>query len=234
MHPLPPFVIGIAGGSGSGKTTLARILAQELPWHVLTVELDQFYKDLSYMPLEERLDVNFDHPDSLDFDAITAVVHELRAGDSTEVPVYDFATCTPTDKRRTIFPSHVILVEGMQVLHHTPLAEQFDVSIFLDIPEEIRFYRKLDRDVRERGRTYQNVIDMWNTRTKPMHGTFVQPSSEIADLVYTHTTIDQIICDVSALVQQYGVPESEKERKNALSQFTATLGVSDEPDQSIA
>lgn len=193
MHMHKPYIVGLAGGSGSGKTTLAHILEKELPWEVTVVGLDQFYKDLSHLTLEERLDVNFDHPESLDFDQLVAVVEQLRRGEDSSMPIYDFTTCNPTGERTPLSPTPIILVEGMQILHHIPLLQHLDLSIFLNIAEQTRFQRKLERDMRERGRTYENVMDMWKTRTQPMHGQFVQPSRMRADLVFNQSYAPQVI-----------------------------------------
>lgn len=191
MHK--PFVVGLAGGSGSGKTTLAHILEDALPWEVTVVGLDQFYRDLSHLTLEERLDVNFDHPNSLDFDQLVEAVQQLRRGGEATMPVYDFTTCNPTGERTPLSPTPIILVEGMQILHHIPLLQHLDLSIFLNIDQQTRFQRKLERDMRERGRTYENVMDMWQTRTQPMHGQFVQPTRMNADLVFNQSYAPQVI-----------------------------------------
>lgn len=193
MDSHKPFVVGLAGGSGSGKTTLANIIATSLPWDVTVVSLDRFYKDLSHLPLSERLQVNFDHPDSLDFDALGDVLHNLHHGQQAHLPVYDFAQCNPTGEYEAVAAAPVVLVEGMQVLYHVPLLSQFDLSIFLNIDEPTRFQRKLERDMRERGRSYENVIDMWHTRTQPMHGDFVQPTLVRADLVFTQSFAPQVV-----------------------------------------
>ncbi len=184
MNLQKPFVIGLAGGSGSGKTTLARILAESLPWDVTVVGLDQFYKDLGDMPLE-RKQTNFDHPDSLDFSQFTEMVATLAAGNKATVPIYDFAECNPTGERQPIEPSEVVIVEGMQVLWYEPLLQYLDMRIFLNIDEQTRLERKVERDMRERDRSYADVMDMWKTRTRPMHQLYVQPGRMNADLVFT-------------------------------------------------
>lgn len=193
MLSTSPFIIGLSGGSGSGKTTLARILAESLPWKVSVVGLDQFYKDLGSAPLESRKQVNFDHPDSLDFAEFTHIAQQLSLGAPASIPVYDFAECNPTGERIAVDPAPIILLEGMQVLYHEPLLRYLDMRIFLNIDEQTRFQRKVERDMRERGRSYADVMDMWQTRTKPMHGLFVQPSIMHADLIFTQSFGPQIV-----------------------------------------
>lgn len=188
-----PFIIGLAGGSGSGKTTLARILAESLPWKVSVVGLDQFYKDLGSVPLETRKQVNFDHPDSLDFDEFTRIAKQLAHAQPTSVPVYDFAECNPTGERTRVTAAPIILLEGMQILYHQPLLRYLDMRIFLNIDEQTRFQRKVERDMRERERSYADVMDMWHTRTKPMHSLYVQPSMMHADLIFTQSFGPQIL-----------------------------------------
>lgn len=188
-----PFIIGLSGGSGSGKTTLAGILKESLPWDVSIVALDRFYKDLGTMPLEQRKLTNFDHPNSLDLDQFTQVIKDLREGRVTSVPLYDFAECNPTGEREVVTTAPVILVEGMQILGHTPLLQYLDMRIFLNIDEQTRFQRKVERDMRERGRSYADVLDMWHTRTKPMHGLYVQPGMMNADLVFTQSYGPQVL-----------------------------------------
>lgn len=193
MNPQTPFIIGLAGGSGSGKTTLAKTLQTALPWKVTTVGLDQFYKYLSNSQLEQRKLTNFDHPDSLDFDAFTRVAKSLAEGRGASIPVYDFADCNPTGRHVPVVPAPIILLEGMQVLHHTPLLRYLDMRIFLNIDEQTRFQRKVERDMRERGRSYTDVVNMWNTRTKPMHGLYVQPGMMHADLIFTQSFGPQVV-----------------------------------------
>lgn len=193
MEKRQPFIIGLSGGSGSGKTTLADILKESLPWGASVVSLDRFYKDLGDMPLAERKLTNFDHPDSLDLEQFTRVIKDLAEGHATSVPLYDFAECNPTGEREAVATVPVILVEGMQVLYHEPLLRYLDMRIFLNIDEQTRFQRKVERDMRERGRTYADVIDMWQTRTKPMHGLYVQPSIMHADLIFTQSFGPQVV-----------------------------------------
>lgn len=195
MHT--PFIIGLTGGSGSGKTTLATILAESLPWTVSIVALDRFYKHIPHSTLAERKLTNFDHPDSLDLDQFTAVIKDLAEGRSTSVPMYSFEECNPTGERERVEPAPIILLEGMQILLHTPLLQYLDMRIFLNIDEHTRFQRKVERDMRERGRTYTDVVDMWHTRTKPMHGLYVQPGMMNADLIFTQSFGPQVLSVVT-------------------------------------
>jgi uridine kinase len=210
MNAQKPFVIGLAGGSGSGKTTLARILAESLPWEVMVVGLDQFYRHLGDLPLEQRKLTNFDHPDSLDFAAFEQVARDLAAGREASVPVYDFAECNPTGECVIVKPTPIILLEGMQVLWHEPLLQHLDMGIFLNIDEPTRLERKLERDIRERGRSYADVMDMWETRTKPMHTLYVQPGRMNADLIFTDSFGPQVLQVVTdEIVRRLNIREGD-------------------------
>jgi uridine kinase len=205
-----PFIIGVAGGSGSGKTTLANILQTALPWRTCMVGLDQFYCDLTHLTMEERRNINFDDPRTLDLDLATAAVERLRQGQTASMPVYDFATCNRTAETISVSPAPIIIVDGMYALEHDPLVQLYDIGLFLDVDEPTRWQRKLERDLRERGRTYEQVLTMWNRFTRPMHNKFVQPTKSRATMVFTDSFAPQVI---KALTQ-------ELEHKIALSQNT--------------
>ncbi|MBI2411150.1 MAG: uridine kinase [Candidatus Kerfeldbacteria bacterium] len=193
FHAQKPFIVGLAGGSGSGKTTLSKIIATFIPWQTTIVPLDQFYADLTHLTLEQRKTVNFDDPKSIDMELAQMVLANLREGHAAEMPIYDFAVYNRSRKTQTLSPAPIILFEGMHTLYHLPLLELYDVTIFLNIDEETRWKRKLERDIAERGRTYQDVLQMWQRYTKPMHDVYVQPSFTRADLVFTDTFAPRVI-----------------------------------------
>ena len=190
---MKPFIVGLAGGSGSGKTTLAQIVASSLPWKTLIISLDRFYRDLSHLPLEKRAVVNFDHPDSIDVVNLLLVLEKLRTGVDAALPVYDFAEYIPTQQVEQVSAAPIILLEGMHTLSHLELCELYDLTVFLDIDKQTRWQRKLERDIRERSRTYGEVLRMWETHTKPMHNIHVHPNSTRANLLFTDTFAPEVI-----------------------------------------
>lgn len=202
MNARKPFIVGLAGGSGSGKTTLSRIIASALPWDVAIVPLDRFYKDLSHLSRAQRLKYNFDIPESLLMDDAFTAIRSLSFGLPTPIPHYDFDSCLPLPEPEVIQPTEIVMLEGMHALHHDELLQIYDLSIFLDIDEPTRFQRKVERDIRERNRTYENVVQMWNDFTKPMHDVYVQPAAQRADLRFTDTFTPGVIAATTEAIQQ--------------------------------
>ena len=177
-------LIGIAGGTGSGKTSLAKgILSDYGTGEVTVIEQDSYYKDLSHILYEERAARNYDHPDAIDIALFENHLISLLAGDSVQVPVYDFSTHVRMDKHRTITPHHVIVVEGIFVLHYTQLRNLFSLKVFVDTPTDIRYIRRLTRDIKERGRTMESVVNQYLKTVRPMHEQFVEPSKYFADII---------------------------------------------------
>jgi uridine kinase len=179
-----PFVIGVAGGSGSGKTTVVRQIAESLgPEQVIVLEHDRYYRDGSHLPLEERAALNYDHPDSLETDLLVAHLHELRAGRPVELPLYDFARFVRQTARERAEPRRVIIVEGILIFTDAELRRLMDVKVFVDTDADTRFIRRLQRDIADRGRTVQSVIEQYLGTVKPMHFDFVEPSKRYADII---------------------------------------------------
>ena len=177
-------LIGIAGGTGSGKTSLAKgILADYATGEITVLEQDSYYKDLSHILYEERAARNYDHPDAIDIVLFENHLISLLAGDSVQVPVYDFSTHVRMDKHHTITPHHVIVVEGILVLHYTQLRNLFSLKVFVDTPADIRYIRRLTRDIKERGRTMESVVNQYLKTVRPMHEQFVEPSKYFADII---------------------------------------------------
>jgi len=181
---VPPIVIGVAGGSGSGKTTVVRRILQALDDVPVTVlEHDRYYRDRNDLRLEERAALNYDHPDSLETDLLVAHVHALRAGRSIEAPVYDFARHARVPATETLTPGRAIIVEGILIYTDAALRGLMDVKVFVDTDDDTRFIRRLQRDISERGRTVQSVIEQYLGTVKPMHLEFVEPSKRYADII---------------------------------------------------
>ncbi|GKY94743.1 hypothetical protein MPSEU_000439700 [Mayamaea pseudoterrestris] len=186
----PLLAVGIAGGSGSGKTTLARRLLLELGGeeNVNYILHDSYYKDQSHMTVEKRALTNFDHPDSLDTELLIEHVKRLKRGESVEIPIYDFVRHSRTTETLPLTPAKVILVEGILILSHPQLLAELDVRVFVDAEADIRFIRRLQRDVAERGRTMNDVVAQYHATVRPMHNCHVEPTKLLADFVVNSTT----------------------------------------------
>lgn len=179
-----PLVIGIAGGTGSGKTTVARRLYESLHLDAAAfLDQDSYYKDLAGLSLEERKRVNFDHPDSTDSELLADHIEQLVAGRPIEKPTYDFAAHTRAPETIRIEPRSVILVEGILLFVEPRLRDLFDLKIFVDTEADVRFIRRLKRDLELRGRTVDSVIEQYLETVRPMHFEFVEPSKRYADII---------------------------------------------------
>ena len=176
-------VIGIAGGTGSGKTTLMKRLVERFSADVTVLSHDNYYRRRDDMPFEERCKVNYDEPAALETDLMTQHLDALRHGQAIDCPVYDFAQHNRSDKTTRIEPKPVIIVEGILIFENKPLRDLMDIKIFVDTDADIRLCRRIRRDVRERGRTLESVIEQYQTTVKPMHDKYVEPSKRYAHLV---------------------------------------------------
>ena len=181
---MAPLVIGVAGGSGSGKTTVVRRILEALgDSRVPVLEHDRYYRDRNDLRLEERAALNYDHPDSLETDLMVRHVHELRAGRPVQAPVYDFARHARKEDTETIAAGRAVIVEGILIYTDPDLRKLMDVKVFVDTDDDTRFIRRLQRDIAERGRTVESVIDQYLGTVKPMHLEFVEPSKRYADII---------------------------------------------------
>lgn len=177
-------MIGVAGGSGSGKTTVVRRIVDSLgSEHVTLLDHDRYYRDRNDLRLEERAALNYDHPDSLETDLLVQHVKALRAGAAVEVPLYDFARHAREEGTTTILPRRAIIVEGILIFADPDLRKLMDVKVFVDADDDTRFIRRLQRDLSERGRTVNSVIEQYLGTVKPMHLEFVEPSKRYADVI---------------------------------------------------
>jgi uridine kinase len=177
-------VIGVAGGSGSGKTTVVRRIVDSLgPDQATVLDHDRYYRDRNDLRFEERAALNYDHPDALETDLMVQHVHALKAGQTVEVPVYDFSRHTRLPSTEPAFPRRAIIVEGILVFVDAALRALMDLKVFVDTDPDTRFIRRLRRDVAERGRTMESVIDQYQSTVKPMHLEFVEPSKRYADII---------------------------------------------------
>ena len=177
-------IIGICGGTGSGKTTVAnRILESVSASEVVFIQQDSYYRNLNDLPLDYRNVANFDHPDAIDNDLLVNHVRRLRAGEAIELPLYDFKTHSRLVETRHVAPKPIVIVEGILIFAEPRLLEQMDIKVFVDTPDDIRFIRRLRRDLAERGRTLESVIEQYIGTVRPMHMQFVEPSKRHADVI---------------------------------------------------
>ena len=176
-------VIGIAGGTGSGKTTITRKLTQKFSGSISVISHDNYYKAHHDMPYEERCQLNYDHPDAFDTELLISDLRALKAGKSVVCPVYDFTVHDRSSKTMLIRPSKVIIVEGILIFANAELCSEMDIKIFVDTDADIRLLRRINRDVRDRGRSLESVSTQYINTVKPMHEQFVEPSKRNADII---------------------------------------------------
>ena len=177
-------MIGVAGGSGSGKTTVVRRIVDSLgSEHVTLLDHDRYYRDRNDLRLEERAALNYDHPDSLETDLLVQHVRALKAGIAVEAPRYDFTRHARLTEKDTLEPRRALIVEGILIFTDAALRDLMDIKVFVDTDSDTRFIRRLQRDVAERGRTMESVIDQYQSTVKPMHREFVEPSKRYADVI---------------------------------------------------
>lgn len=202
-----PLVIGIAGGSGSGKTTVAQeILKRVGADRIAYLQHDSYYKDLTGLPPAQRAEINFDHPNSLETELLIQHVASLRDFQPVSVPIYNFATDSRTDQTFTVEPQNVILVEGILIFTEAALRKLFDVKIFVDTDADLRFIRRLHRDITERSRTTEYVIQQYQATVRPMHLEFVEPSKRYADVIipeggFNTAALDMVVARIETLLK---------------------------------
>ncbi|MDE2996949.1 MAG: uridine kinase [Bacteroidota bacterium] len=204
-----PVIIGLAGGSGSGKSTiLHRLLADLGPERVSVLEHDAYYRDLAHLPMEERMRVNYDHPDSLETELLVAHIEALLAGKTVDKPTYDFTQHTRADWTLTIRPTPIIIVEGILVLAEAELTKRMDIRLFVDTDDDIRLIRRIRRDMVERGRSLESILEQYETTVRPMHIEFVEPSKRKADVIiprggHNEVAFDMVLSRIRYLSQEH-------------------------------
>jgi uridine kinase len=189
-----PFIIGVAGGSGSGKTTVTNKVLETIGSEMAAVIIqDYYYRDQSHLTFEQRLGTNYDHPQAFDWPLLISHIDDLRNGRAIEMPVYDFANHTSSDQTVTVQPAPVIVIEGLFPLYDAALREMMSLKIFVDTDSDVRFIRRLKRDIAERGRTMENVIEQYLTTVRPMHNQFIEPTKRFADVILPHGANDPAV-----------------------------------------
>lgn len=196
----PVIIIGVAGGSGSGKTTVARNICERFSNSVALIEQDAYYKDQSHLPMEERVKTNYDHPLAFDNELLIQHLHQLLRRESIQKPVYDYSLHTRAPQTVTVNPKDVIIVEGILILEDEGLREMMDIKVFVDTDADVRILRRLERDMKTRGRSLDSVIQQYLTVVRPMHQQFIEPSKRYADLIIPEGGYNQVA--VELLVNQ--------------------------------
>lgn len=178
-------VIGIAGGSGSGKSTVVKEIIKRVPSteQVVVIPQDSYYKDQSHLSMDERQALNFDHPDSIDFDLLNRQLAELKSGKAVEQPQYSYLTCSRLAETVHVEPADIVIIEGILVFCNKKLRDQMDIKIYVDADDDDRLMRIIERDIAQRGKTVPWVIDRYNKTVKPMHLEFIAPSKRYADII---------------------------------------------------
>lgn len=204
----PPLILGIAGGTGSGKTTVAHSILERVGSHRISfLPHDAYYRDLKELPLEERAKKNFDHPNSLETELLIEHLRLLKQWKAIDMPIYDFTRHIRSDRVMHIEPRRVIIVDGILIFAEPVLRDLFDVKIFVDTDADIRFIRRLQRDIVERGRTVESVIQQYYNTVRPMHLEFVEPSKRYADVIIPEggmnvVALDMVIARIEELLQE--------------------------------
>lgn len=190
-------IIGIAGGTGCGKTTVVDQIVAELPAdEVCVISQDSYYKDTSHLSYNERVKINFDHPNSIDFELLVSHLQELKNNKPIEQPVYSFVEHNRTGETQTTHPRKVIIVEGILILTHPEIRDLFDIKIFVHADSDERLIRRLKRDIAERGRDLDEVLTRYQTTLKPMHNQFIEPTKEFADIIIPTNRYNTVAVDV--------------------------------------
>ncbi|MBA3946563.1 MAG: uridine kinase [Herpetosiphonaceae bacterium] len=197
MQTSQPLIIGVAGGTGSGKTTVSQTIVQRVgEERIAYIQHDSYYRERSDLSFEERVAINYDHPDSLDNELLRRHLDMLCRSEPIDVPIYDFAAFNRTVESSRVQPQPVVLVEGILIFADRDLRERMDVKIYVDTDADLRFIRRLERDIHERGRAIQTVIDQYLHTVRPMHMEFVEPTKRYADIIIPRGGLNQIAIDM--------------------------------------
>lgn len=190
-------LIGVAGGTGSGKTSMAKNIVSDFnPNQVVIIEQDSYYFDLGAIPMDTRNRHNFDHPDAYDFDLLKRQMKQLLSGKTVEIPIYDYTTHTRKKETHHVSGHKIVVLEGIMVLVDPALREMMDIKVYIQTEPDIRFIRRLKRDIRERGRRFDSVIEQYLTTVRPMHAQFVEPTKQYADVIIPEGGHNTVVIDL--------------------------------------
>jgi uridine kinase len=212
-----PLVIGVAGGSGSGKTTVSNTIVEQVGRErIALLQHDSYYHDLAHLPFEERVQVNFDHPNAFDNALFLDHVNALARGERVRVPCYDFAAYVRLPETIVVAPRQVVLLEGILIFADEALRERMDIKLFVDTASDLRFIRRLQRDIHERGRTVDSVVEQYLRTVRPMHLEFVEPTMSYADIIIPRgglnaVAIDMIVARIEQLLHDRGDGRDQNE-----------------------
>jgi uridine kinase len=206
-----PVVIGVTGGSGSGKTSVTKAIYESLKDHsILVLEQDYYYKDQSDLPFEERLKTNYDHPLAFDNDLLIKHIEKLLRYETIDKPVYDYSIHTRSENVIPVNPKDVIILEGILVLEDERLRNLMDIKLYVDTDPDLRIIRRLTRDIRDRGRTFDSVIDQYLNVVRPMHNQFIEPTKRYSDIIipeggHNHVAIDLMVTKIQTILEQKSI-----------------------------
>ena len=203
-----PVVIGVAGGSGSGKTSVTRAIYESFKGHsILMLEQDYYYKDQTNLPFEERLKTNYDHPLAFDNDLLIEHINKLLGYEAIDKPVYDYSIHTRSEEIIQVEPKDVIILEGILILEDERLRNLMDIKLFVDTDADLRILRRMSRDIKERGRSLDSVMDQYINVVRPMHNQFIEPTKRYADIIipeggHNHVAIDLMVTKIQTILEQ--------------------------------
>lgn len=197
IKPNKPIVFGVAGGTASGKTTVASAILESVgAAQVAYLPHDAYYRDMKHLPFEERAQLNYDHPESLETELLIEHIHTLLNGQPVQVPIYDFTDHRRTEKIRLVEPAPIILIDGILIFTHPDLRNMMDIKIYVDTDSDVRFIRRMQRDMRERGRSLDSIVKQYLETVRLMHLEFVEPSKRYADVIVPHGGLNKVAMDM--------------------------------------
>lgn len=202
-----PIIIGIAGGTGSGKTCVTKAIQQGVADHITVIAQDAYYRDFSDLSFEQRIEINYDHPNSIDMDLLIEHLKSLKNSVPIEQPIYDFKTHSRLDETTKVLPNSIIVIEGILIFGSEKLRKLMDIKIFVDTDSDVRILRRIERDIAERGRTLESIIQRYRSMVRPMHIRFVEPTKSFADVIvpeggHNKIAIDMIISRLKQILME--------------------------------
>lgn len=208
-------IVGIAGGTGSGKTTVVREIINRLPKNeVAVISQDAYYKDNSHIPMEKRQEINFDHPNSLEFKLLVDHIRKLKTGKVVQQPIYSYLTCKRSEETVPVEPKNVVIIEGILVLQNIPLRKLMDIKVFVDADNDDRLMRVVQRDIAERGRSVNKVLERYEKTVKPMHLQFIEPTKKYADIIIPQGGQNKVAVDILTSIIEKNLYDEEQSSEN--------------------